>query len=32
MIKLLLVAIIFSAPLAAVAANGQSEGGYLPLN
>ena len=30
MIKLLLAAIIFSAPLAAVAAaNGQSEGGYL---
>jgi hypothetical protein len=29
MVKLLLTAIIFSAPLAAVAADGQSEGGYL---
>jgi hypothetical protein len=29
MVKLLLAAIIFSAPLPAVAANGQSEGGYL---
>jgi hypothetical protein len=29
MVKLLLTAIIFSAPLVAVAANGQSEGGYL---
>ena len=29
MIKLLLAAIIFSAPLAAVAANRQSDGGYI---
>jgi hypothetical protein len=29
MVKMLLTAIIFSAPLAAVAANGQSESGYL---
>jgi hypothetical protein len=29
MVKLLLTAIIFSAPLAAVAADGHSEGGYL---
>jgi hypothetical protein len=29
MVKLLLTAVIFSAPLAAVAANGQSDGGYV---
>ena len=29
MVKLLLTAIIFSAPLAAVAADGQSDGGYV---
>ena len=29
MVKLMLAAIIFSAPLAAVAADGQSDGGYV---
>ena len=29
MVKLLLTAIIFSAPLGAVAADGQSDGGYV---